>query len=122
MFAPNVPMRDGWLVIDAELPDGTHVDPQTGRTPEFVAANARKMQWDQFWGSYSMRIASDRFKSYRGELVTWLTNRDIARLTLPVGQRLKSLRIWWLGDASPNPKLGGPPIVDEKNLVATWPK
>jgi predicted DCC family thiol-disulfide oxidoreductase YuxK len=122
MFAPDVPTRDGWLVIDAELPDGTHVDPQTGREPEFIAADARKMRWDQFWGSYSMRIASGRFSGYRSELVSWLTNQKIKRLKLPAGQRIRSLKVWWIGDVSPNPKVGGNPVIDEKRLIATWPK
>ncbi|MBV71424.1 MAG: hypothetical protein CMH52_08735 [Myxococcales bacterium] len=121
MFAPNAPMKDGWLVIDAVRMDGSHVDPQTNRIPDFGPADANKMQWDQFWGSYSMRIASGRHKRYRGELISWLRNSKIARLKLKAGERIKSVTVWWVGDQSPDPKLGGKPKLLEKYIVAEWP-
>ncbi|MEE2757761.1 MAG: DCC1-like thiol-disulfide oxidoreductase family protein [Myxococcota bacterium] len=121
MFAPNAPVKDGWLVIDAVRMDGSHVDPQTNRIPDFGPADARKMQWDQFWGSYSMRIASGRHKRYRGELISWLKNSKIDRLKLKAGERIKSVTVWWVGDRSPDPKVGGEPTLEEKYIVAEWP-
>ena len=50
MFAPDPPKRDGHLVMDVELPDGTHIDPQTGIAPLMAAANFELMDWDQMWG------------------------------------------------------------------------
>lgn len=123
MFAPNAPMTDGWLVIDVERPDGSHIDPQTGRQPDFSSADARKMEWDQFWGSYSMRIAAGRHKRYRKELVDWLRNSRIQRLKLPAGERVKAVTVWWIGDRSPNPmKPNEEPKVTEKYIVAQWPE
>ena len=51
MFAPDAPRSDGWLVIDVEKSDGTHVDPQTNQAPNFTTANSSNVSWDQFWGS-----------------------------------------------------------------------
>ena len=69
-----------------------------------------------------MRIAGGRVSGYRSELVSWLTNQKIKRLKLPAGQRIRSLKVWWIGDVSPNPKVGGNPVIGEKRLIATWPK
>jgi len=122
MFAPNAPKKDGWLVIDARLSDGTRVDPQTGRTPEFTPADARKMSWDQFWGSYSMRIASGQHRKYRKGLIDWLRNSAIKRLTLEPGQKIRSVTVWWVGDKSPDPRVGKAPVITEKFIVTEWPK
>lgn len=122
MFAPDAPKRDGWLVIDVERMDGTHIDPQTNRPPEFITATYPKMKWDQFWGSYSMRIASGRHRGYRKGLIDWLRNSKIDRLHLKKGERVKSLVVWWIGDRSPDPRVGGPPTQAEKYVVVEWPK
>jgi predicted DCC family thiol-disulfide oxidoreductase YuxK len=122
MFAPDAPKGDGWLVIDVERPDGTHVDPQTNREPEFITATYPKMKWDQFWGSYSMRVASGRHRRYRPGIIHWLRNTKIDRLHLKEGEAIKSVVVWWIGDVSPDPRVGGPPKQTEKYVVAEWPK
>ena len=122
MFAPEAPKRDGWLVIDVERMDGSRVDPQTNRPPEFITATYPKMKWDQFWGSYSMRIASGRHRGYRKGMIDWLKNSKIDRLHLKKGEKIKSVVVWWIGDRSPDPRVGGPPTQTEKYVVAEWPK
>ena len=122
MFAPEAPRRDGGLVIDVELPDGTHIDPQTGLPPVFEAADRRRIDWNQFWGSYSMRIAAGRNRRFRKGFTTWMTNSKIRRLKLPAGQRIKSFTAWWIGDKSPDPSVGGDPEIYERNVVVKWPE
>ncbi len=122
MFAPNAPDRDGWIIIDVELPDGTRIDPQTGRAPVFIPATYPIMKWDQFWGSYSMRIAAGRNRRHRPGLIHWLRNTKVDRLELKAGQRVKSVVVWWIGDESPDPRVGGPPKEIERYVVTEWPK
>ena len=126
MFAPDAPKRDGWLVIDAELPDGTHIDPQTGEAPRFEALRAEWMYHGgfrgQFWGTYGSRLAGKRNSAYRPGLISWLRNTRLQRLHLPPGQQLRAITVWWIGDKSPDPRVGGEPVVDEKYIVVRWPK
>jgi len=104
MFAPDAPTRDGWLVIDAVLADGTHIDPQTGRTPAFEVADHRRLRWDSFWDAYSARIVSPRAAPYREELRRWLVGPH-RRLRLPEGQTIVRADVWWIGDVSPDPRM-----------------
>ena len=121
MFAPDAPRNDGWLVIDVEKSDGTHVDPQTNQAPNFTTAHSSNVSWDQFWGSYSTRIAKGRKKRYRKEFLQWIRNSRIDRLHLKAGERVKSVKIWWVSDRSPKPKSGNEPKPNPKKLIAEYP-
>ena len=120
MFAPEAPTRDGWLVIDAVLADGTHIDPQTGRAPVFDVATHRRLRWDSFWDAYSARIASPRAAPYREELRRWLLGRH-RRLRLPAGQTIVRADVWWIADVSPDPRLPRrPPMEIERVRIAQF--
>ena len=121
MFAPDAPKRDGYLVIDAELPDGTRIDPQTGLPPVIEPANFGRMDWDQMWGSYSQRIATKRNTSHRRGLSDWLRNTRIRRLELPAGQRLTRFKVIYIGDYSPAPGSGAAPRIYEQPVIVEWP-
>ncbi len=121
MFAPDAPKRDGYLVIDVELPDGTRIDPQTGEPPVLKAADFGPMDWDQMWGSFSQRIATKRNVSYRAEFSKWLRNEKIRRLKLPPGQKIKSFKVYYIGDYSPAPGSGEAPKIYEKPVIVEWP-
>ncbi len=121
MFAPDPPKRDGHLVMDVELPDGTHVDPQTMKPPVMAAANFELMNWDQMWGSFSLRIATKRNVSYRAEFSKWLRNPNIRRLGFPKGQKVKGFKVYYIGDYSPAPGSGAEPKIYETQLIMEWP-
>jgi predicted DCC family thiol-disulfide oxidoreductase YuxK len=118
MFAPDAPTRDGWLVIDAVLADGTHIDPQTGRTPVFDVADHRRLRWDSFWDAYSARIASPRLAPYRGELRRWLLGRH-RHLRLPAAQVIVQADVWWIADVSPDPRAPRSPPVETERIRIT---
>lgn len=61
MFAPDVPTESGTLVVDAELSDGTHVDPLTGRAPDFEALLHGPRNHDQQWCQLHLRGRSARY-------------------------------------------------------------
>ena len=122
MFAPDAPKRDGYLVIDAELPDGTRIDPQTGAPPVMEAASFARMDWDQMWGSYSQRIATKRNASHRRGLSDWLRNHRIRRLKLPAGQRITRFKVTYIGDHSPAPGSGAAPKIYEQRVIVQWPR
>ncbi|MCA9544305.1 MAG: DUF393 domain-containing protein [Myxococcales bacterium] len=116
MFAPSATKQDGGLIIEATLEDGTVVDPQTGLPPRFAPVSMRHQRWDQFWGSYSMRIASRRNSGKRKYLKEWLL-RPGPKLALDGSQRIVEVKVWWLGDQSPDPRVGGEPTEVERYIV-----
>ncbi len=120
MFAPDAPKRDGCLVMDVELADGRRLDPQTMEEPVYAPCDRRRMAFDQFWGSYSMRIAMGRNQAYRNEFEAWL-KRPGPRLGLTAQDRVRRFKIYYIGDTSPAPKSGDEPVEDERILVAEWP-
>ena len=120
MFAPDAPTRDGWLVIDAVLADGTHIDPQTGRPPVFDVADYRRLRWDSFWDAYSARIASPRAAPYREELRRWLLSRQ-RHVRLPAAQTIVRADVWWIADVSPDPRLPrSTPMESERIRIAQF--
>lgn len=120
MFSPDAPTTDGWLVIDAVLDDGRRVDPQTGQPPVFGPADARRLRWDQFWGSYSLRIASRRNGTYRQGLVDWL-RAPVRRLKLGPEARVAAVTVYWIGDRVPDLSRPGRGEIFERFVVAEWP-
>ncbi len=120
MFAPNAPMSDGWIVIDAELADGRHVDPQTGREPVFGPATYGQMDWDQFWGSYSMRIASGGSAHHRQALIDWL-RAPVRHLKLPASEKIVAFKVEWIGDRIEDIRGDRTPKVFERYTVVEWP-
>lgn len=122
MFAPDAPRGDGWMVIEAELEDGTVVDPQTGEAPRFEACRADRMVRGQFWGSYTSRLAAGRNAKYRPEFAEWLMNHRVRRLHLPPGARVKRVTVWWQPDRSPPPGSGAEPTLRRRQEVISRPR
>ncbi len=116
MFAPSAPKRDGGLIIEAELEDGRVVDPQTGEAPRFEPISQRYQHWDQFWGSYSMRIASKRNAGMRKFFKQWLA-RPGRKLKLSADEHIVRYKVWWLGDQTADPRTKGPPTEVERYVV-----
>jgi hypothetical protein len=56
MFAPEPLLTDGALVVDAVTIDGRHVDPFTGRPPNFDLAHAKSLRYGQFYCDYAKRV------------------------------------------------------------------
>jgi predicted DCC family thiol-disulfide oxidoreductase YuxK len=121
MFAPDAPRTDGWLVLDFTLPDGTHVDPQTGEAPLFEPADrSTRPAPGQFWGEYSWRIANRGRSNIRRFLKDWLKNRKLPHLLLPANTGYTKAEVWWIGDTSPDPtdRTAKPIETDRVKLVS----
>lgn len=104
MFAPNVPKGEGWLVIDAKLADGRHIDPQTGEEPVFGPVDYEVgMDFAQHWRIYTKRIKKKRYKRFVDDLDRWLKRRH-RFLELPKEERIVEYDVWWIKDRSPTPE------------------
>ena len=65
MFSPNPVMDDGTVVTDAETVDGRHIDPFTGKPPDFDLIHAKSLGLSQIWGDYYNRIHLPQNSAYR---------------------------------------------------------
>jgi hypothetical protein len=72
VFAPDPPMGDGTLVVDAIAVGGRHVDPLTGVAPDFDLAHARSLGNSHVWAQYRDRLRSPGYAAYRDAMKEYL--------------------------------------------------
>jgi hypothetical protein len=99
MFAPDAPREDGMLVLDAVMQSGEHIDPFTGRAPDFELGVFHPvpesvMQCDYF---FAMRVGNER---YRGQLTNYLMRWHTLH-GRPDRQRIVKFDVWWTTHSSP---------------------
>lgn len=80
MFAPMPLTSDGWIVVDARLVNGSHVDLWSGREvtfdkPENVAATYR----DQRWRKYLEHLQLDSYAEESADFASWISRDWNAR-------------------------------------------
>lgn len=81
LFAPEAPRRDGTLVIDGVLADGTRVDPIRHASPTFDVLENGPRVVDYFWQTYMPKLA------YSG-------NGDLWRFLLDYLERVPEIEGW----------------------------
>ncbi|MEE2643484.1 MAG: DCC1-like thiol-disulfide oxidoreductase family protein [Myxococcota bacterium] len=106
MFAPDAPKDDGWMVIELELGDGRIVDPRTGETPNFEAANGQLRRWHFYNEWLSNRMRSRRNRHLWKWYEAWWRDRGLQRGMIPPGVEVKGIKAWWVGDSTPAPAQG----------------
>jgi Vitamin K-dependent gamma-carboxylase len=103
MFAPEVPMRDTLLYVDALTVDGRHVDPvnelasRVSNVP--LDAIPEYLDQDDSWCDYMAQIVGR--EDYHATLADFI--RDYPRRTRKKADRIVSFEVWWLEDDSPPP-------------------
>jgi hypothetical protein len=101
MFAPEAPRDDGTLVVDGVLADDTHVDPFTGRAPDFEQALHGPLDYGQSWCDYFLRISWDDNRRYWPYLRDYLLRAQ--RVGLKVATPLKRFDVYWVSNQAPQP-------------------
>jgi len=104
MFSPNPVMDDGTVVVDAITADGRHIDPLTGRPPDFDLPNATSYGYNQIWSDYRNRIRMPGNAAYREAMREFLL-RFPDRTGRPE-DGLVSGDVYWLEEQ--NPRFGDP--------------
>jgi hypothetical protein len=103
MFAPDAPMVDETIVIDAVTADGRHVDPYNeiaGRYPRHASTEIPvRLGNDSFFFNYSSRIPFTQ--AYWGALQEWIL--AYPRRTGRAEDRIVSFEVWIVEDDSPPP-------------------
>ncbi len=99
MFSPNPVKDDGVIVCDAVTADGRHIDPYTGKEPNFDLINAKSYGYSQIWSDYFNRIHMPGNKAYRDSTVDYL--RRLPERSKNPNDRLVSGEVFWVRDMNP---------------------
>ena len=99
MFSPNPVKDDGVIVVDAITADGRHIDPYTGKPPNFDLINAKSYGYNQIWSDYFNRIHMPGNRSYRDATIDYL--RLLPERTKNPNDALVSGEVYWVRDMNP---------------------
>ena len=118
MFAPDVPRDDGMIVVDAELADGSHVDPLTGAPPNFQAPLGGPCRYDHDWSEYTYYFPWERHRAYREGFRDYIVNLTAA---WPPERKVRSFEVFWVSADLPPPGEVGARNLRRESLIASRP-
>lgn len=72
MFSPNPVMEDAMIVVDAVTVDGRHVNPFTGKEPDFDLLNAKSYGWNQIWSDYFDCVRRNAATTFRESMKEYM--------------------------------------------------
>jgi hypothetical protein len=99
MFSPNPVMDDGTIVVDALTVDGRHIDPFTGKEPDFDLLDKKSLWLSQIWGDYFNRMQTPNFAGYRDAMKEYMY-RYSDRTGRPE-DAIVSGDVYWVHDMNP---------------------
>lgn len=97
MFAPDAPKEDGTMVVDAITADGRHIDPFTGRAPDFEGVRTGLTPHSIALSDYFFAMKDSRNARYRTDLGRYLRSWSKAEPS----DRLRSAEFWWVSYVPP---------------------
>jgi len=102
MFAPEAPRDEGLVVIDAITADGRHIDPFTGKEPDFESVLRGPLALPVPVSDYLYAMHSENEEVYRGELEKYLQRWHEIKHR-PPGDRIVSFDAWFVKHDTPVP-------------------
>jgi hypothetical protein len=103
MFSPNPVMEDGTIVVDAITVDGRHIDPFTGKEPQFDLLHAQSLmavlRSGQIWGDYFNRMHMPGYTAYRDAMRDYMMR--LPERTHRPEDALVSGDVFWVQDKNP---------------------
>jgi hypothetical protein len=117
MFAPDAPLDDGSLVVDAVTSAGRHIDPFTASPPDFEQIRRGVSPHSIALSDYFFAMRQPRHARYRRDL-----NRYFKAYRVPGSQeRLRSVDVWWVSYRAPARGSTQPgPLRKEKLWRSKW--
>jgi hypothetical protein len=94
------PRTDGTIIVDAETIDGRHIDPFTGKPPDFDVALHGPRLYGQLFCDYFIGIADPDNERYRKDLAHYLNHWQELE-GRPARDRLRAYRVLWVESDSP---------------------
>jgi hypothetical protein len=116
MFAPSPPSDDGRVVVDGITKDGRHLDPLTGKAPDFDVQPKQGYRMNQIWGDFHRRIGEARFEGYLEGVRDML--RNYHQITGKKENELVSFDVYFVNEHIPPP--GGAPAAPEQRVILSW--
>ena len=117
MFA-WAPRDDGTLVVDAVTRSGRHIDPLTGKPPDFEAPLHGPGFHSQYLCDYELRISSDRFRGYREEMMRYLRRWPLLE-GWPNSELFTTIDVYWVSSDSPPYGQTVPTNIQRKLIVSS---
>jgi hypothetical protein len=102
MFSPNPVMDDGTIVVDALTVDGRHIDPFTGKEPNWDLSNAKSLRHSQIWCDYFNRMHLSQNSGFRDAMKEYMYR--LPDRTGRAEDAIVSGEVFWVQDM--NPKWG----------------
>ena len=99
MFSPNPVMDDGTIVVDAITTDGRHIDPFTGKPPNFDLGAAKSLGLTQIWCDYFNRIQLPGNTAYREPMKDYMYR--LPQRTGNPNDAIVSGDVYWIKDLNP---------------------
>jgi len=125
MFAPDPPMTDTMIYVDATTAEGAHVDPYNAvaSRQDFPAGDVvpERMNQSQFFTMYSDRIGQSGYAAYRQAFLEWLVSYP--QRTGRPSDCLTTFDVYVVTDQSPPPGVHAraTPLSREKFMQYTAP-
>jgi hypothetical protein len=99
MFSPNPVMDDGTIVVDAITVDDRHIDPFTGRPPNFDLGSVKSFGYSQIWCDYFNRMHLPANTGYREAMRQYMFR--LPQRSRRAEDALKSGEVYWVQDMNP---------------------
>lgn len=99
MFSPNPVMDDGTLVVDAITVDGRHIDPFTGKEPNWDLSSSKSLGYNQIWCDYYNRMHLSQNSPFRDAMKEYMF-----RLPERTGRPEDAIvggEVYWIQDMNP---------------------
>jgi hypothetical protein len=116
MFAPNPPLIDSMIYVDATTAQGRRVDPynEAASRQHFPAGDVvpERMDQSQFFSMYSDRIALEGYAPYRQAFLEWLL--AYPQRTRRAGDCLVAFEAYYVSDQTPPPGEHAAPTPNER--------
>src|SRR5688572_28446649 len=99
MFSPKPVMGNGTILVDAVTVDGRHIDPFTGKSPNFDLINAKSLGLTQIWCDYFNRMHLPGNSGYRDAMKEYIYR--LPQRTGNPNDAIVSGDVFWVQDMNP---------------------
>lgn len=99
MFSPNPVMDDGTIVVDAITIDGRHIDPFTGKEPNWDLTSSKSLAYNQIWCDYYNRMHLSQNTPYRDAMKEYMYR--LPERTGRAEDAIVSGEVYWIQDFNP---------------------
>ena len=102
-FAPEPPLHNAALVIEAETREGSVYDVLTGKSPDLDLTDPAQHRLGTQWATFTAHVQRDEHSSYRQELRRYLMRGGVPGDSGKPPVSISKLKAWWVKAPIPAP-------------------